>query len=100
MWTCCCRISYCSADATYDHVFDFIATNKNNTMECHAFLCKKRKMVNTTSNCLLFKLNVQAQSATLTIAQAFNLAYSYWQVLRLVWRAASWMHCPNMQHLE
>ena len=48
MWTCCCRISYCSADATYDHVFDFIATNKNNTMECHAFLCKKRKMVNTT----------------------------------------------------
>jgi len=57
------RISYCSADATYDHVFNFIATNSNNTMECHAFLCKKRKM---------------AQSATLTIAQAFNLAYSYW----------------------
>ena len=24
---------------------------------------------------------MQAQSATLTIAQAFNLAYSYWQVL-------------------
>ena len=39
------RISYCSADATYDHVFNFIATNSNNTMECHAFLCKKRKMV-------------------------------------------------------
>lgn len=57
------RISYCSADATYDHIFNFIATNSNNTMECHAFLCKKRKI---------------AQSATLTIAQAFNLAYSYW----------------------
>jgi len=58
------RISYCSADATYDHVFTFIATNRNNTMECHAYLCPKRKM---------------AQSATLTIAQAFNLAFECWQ---------------------
>jgi len=58
------RISYCSADATYDHVFTFIATNRNNTMECHAYLCPKRKM---------------AQSATLTIAQAFNLAYECWK---------------------
>jgi low density lipoprotein receptor adapter protein 1 len=40
-----CRISYCSADATYDHVFAFIATNSNETMECHAFLCPKRKVV-------------------------------------------------------
>ena len=39
------RISYCSADATYDRVFAFIATNKNETLECHAFLCPKRKMV-------------------------------------------------------
>ncbi|XP_059082612.1 uncharacterized protein LOC131880113 [Tigriopus californicus] len=58
------RISYCSADATYDRVFAFIATNKNETLECHAFLCPKRKM---------------AQSATLTIAQAFNLAFELWQ---------------------
>jgi hypothetical protein len=58
------RISYCSADATFDHVFAFIATNKDNTMECHAFLCPKRKM---------------AQAATLTIAQAFNLAFECWQ---------------------
>ena len=42
------RISYCSADATYDHIFNFIATNSNNTMECHAFLCKKRKIVSST----------------------------------------------------
>ena len=35
------RISYCSADATFDHVFAFIATNRDNTMECHAFLCPK-----------------------------------------------------------
>lgn len=39
------RISYCSADATHDRVFAFIATNSNETMECHAFLCLKRKMV-------------------------------------------------------
>ncbi|KAK0180059.1 hypothetical protein PV327_005741 [Microctonus hyperodae] len=58
------RISYCSADATHDHVFAFIATNLNETMECHAFLCSKRKM---------------AQTVTLTVAQAFNTAYEAWQ---------------------
>lgn len=61
----CCRISYCSADATHDHVFAFIATNLNETMECHAFLCPKRKM---------------AQTVTLTVAQAFNTAYQVWQL--------------------
>lgn len=58
------RISYCSADATYTHVFAFISTNSNDTLECHAFLCPKKKI---------------AQAATLTIAQAFNLAYECWQ---------------------
>jgi len=57
------RISYCSADPTLQHVFTFIATNHNLTMECHAFLCQKKKI---------------AQSATLTIAQAFNLAFEEW----------------------
>ena len=50
--SCIFRISYCSADATYDHIFNFIATNSNNTMECHAFLCKKRKIVSPNSNLL------------------------------------------------
>ncbi|XP_012289105.1 low density lipoprotein receptor adapter protein 1 [Orussus abietinus] len=59
------RISYCSADATHDHVFAFIATNLNETMECHAFLCPKRKT---------------AQTVTLTVAQAFNTAYEAWQL--------------------
>ncbi|XP_015596960.1 low density lipoprotein receptor adapter protein 1 isoform X2 [Cephus cinctus] len=59
------RISYCSADAMHDHVFAFIATNLNETMECHAFLCPKRKM---------------AQTVTLTVAQAFNTAYEAWQL--------------------
>lgn len=59
------KISYCSADAHYDHVFAFIATTDNETCECHAFLCPKRKM---------------AQEVTISIAQAFNLAYECWKV--------------------
>ena len=39
------RISYCCADALFSHVFAFIAVNKDETMECHAFLCRKRKIV-------------------------------------------------------
>jgi low density lipoprotein receptor adapter protein 1 len=39
------RISNCSADAAHDHVFAFVAKNTNETMECHAFLCPKRKIV-------------------------------------------------------
>lgn len=58
------RISYCSADATYDRVVAFIATNKNETMECHAFLTSKRKV---------------SQAAALTISQAFTIAFENWQ---------------------
>ena len=50
------RISYCSTDTAHNSVFAFIATNKNDTLECHAFLCPHRKM---------------AQAATLTIAQVY-----------------------------
>jgi len=38
--------------------------NKDETKECHAFLCRKRKI---------------AQAATMTIAQAFNLAFESWK---------------------
>ncbi|GAB6032519.1 hypothetical protein CHUAL_011415 [Chamberlinius hualienensis] len=58
------RISYCSADAYYNNVFAFIAVNLNDTLECHAFLCPKKKI---------------AHAVTLTIAQAFNIAYDVWQ---------------------
>ncbi|XP_055945817.1 low density lipoprotein receptor adapter protein 1-A-like isoform X2 [Argiope bruennichi] len=58
------RISFCSADATYDRVVAFIGTNKNETLECHAFLCSKRKI---------------AQAAALTISQAFNIAFELWE---------------------
>lgn len=40
------RISYCTADKMHDKVFAYIAQNKQNqTLECHAFLCAKRKVV-------------------------------------------------------
>lgn len=40
------RISYCTADKTHDKVFAYIAQNQlNENLECHAFLCTKRKMV-------------------------------------------------------
>jgi len=57
-------ISYCSADPTYDHVFSLLCTREDG-FTCYAFLTPKRKM---------------AQAATLTIAQAFNLAYELWRV--------------------
>jgi len=56
-------ISYCSADPTYDRVFAVLCSQGDGTA-CHAFLTHKRKM---------------AQAATLTIAQAFNLAYELWR---------------------
>lgn len=40
------RISYCTADKVHDKVFAYIAQSQHNeNLECHAFLCTKRKMV-------------------------------------------------------
>ncbi|KAG8588152.1 hypothetical protein GDO81_005891 [Engystomops pustulosus] len=62
------RISYCTADKLHDKVFAYIAqSQQNETLECHAFLCTKRKM---------------AQAVTLTVAQAFKVAFEIWQVSR------------------
>ena len=68
------RISYCSADATYDRVVAFIATNKNETMECHAFLTSKRKV---------------SQAAALTISQAFTIAFENWENSKTMKSAAT-----------
>jgi len=72
------RVSYCSADLTYDHVFAFIVTNRDGSLECHAFLCPKRKV---------------AQAATLTIAQAFNLAFKVWEAAQERRRARECFEC-------
>uniref|UniRef100_A0A1L8DN98 Putative low density lipoprotein receptor adaptor protein 1 n=1 Tax=Nyssomyia neivai TaxID=330878 RepID=A0A1L8DN98_9DIPT len=73
------RISYCSADATHDHVFAFVSSldHRDGTfgesssspdapviLECHAFLCPKRKV---------------AQEIALTVARSFGRAYELWQ---------------------
>lgn len=43
------RISYCTADKMHDKVFAYIVQSQHNeTLECHAFLCTKRKMVSKT----------------------------------------------------
>lgn len=40
------RISYCTADKMHGKVFAYIAQSQHNeNLECHAFLCTKRKMV-------------------------------------------------------
>nr|XP_033810347.1 low density lipoprotein receptor adapter protein 1 isoform X1 [Geotrypetes seraphini] len=62
------RISYCTADKMHDKVFAYIAQSQlNETLECHAFLCAKRKV---------------AQAVTLTVAQAFKVAFEFWQVAK------------------
>ncbi|XP_066531982.1 low density lipoprotein receptor adapter protein 1a [Hoplias malabaricus] len=59
------RISYCTADKMHNKVFAYIAQNQQNeTLECHAFLCAKRKV---------------AKAVTLTVAQAFKMAFDSWQ---------------------
>ncbi|GLD57974.1 low density lipoprotein receptor adapter protein 1-B-like isoform X1 [Lates japonicus] len=62
------RISYCTVDKLHDKVFAYIAQNTlNGTLECHAYLCAKRKV---------------AQAVALTVAQAFTVAFELWQVAK------------------
>uniref|UniRef100_A0A3Q2GS03 Si:dkey-71h2.2 n=1 Tax=Cyprinodon variegatus TaxID=28743 RepID=A0A3Q2GS03_CYPVA len=57
-------ISYCTADKTQDKVFAYVSQSQfNETLECHAFLCQKRKI-----------------AVTLTVAQAFKVALDLWEI--------------------
>ncbi|GFY47449.1 low density lipoprotein receptor adapter protein 1 [Trichonephila inaurata madagascariensis] len=76
------RISFCSADASYDRVVAFIGTNKNETLECHAFLCSKRKV---------------AQAAALTISQAFNIAFELWERAKEEKSSQNGKECINLE---
>ncbi|CAH0564364.1 unnamed protein product [Brassicogethes aeneus] len=60
------RISNCSTDPTHKQIFSFVSTDTNETMECHAFVCSKRKI---------------AETVTLAVAQAFGTAYEAWRLL-------------------
>jgi len=45
-WLLFFRISFCTADKNYEKIFGYIARNTDNeTMECHAFLTPKKKIV-------------------------------------------------------
>ncbi|CAK6962251.1 low density lipoprotein receptor adapter protein 1 isoform X2 [Scomber scombrus] len=60
------RISYCTADKTQDKVFAYVSQSQfNETLECHAYLCQKKKI---------------AQAVTLTVAQAFKVALDLWEI--------------------
>ncbi|XP_032832624.1 low density lipoprotein receptor adapter protein 1 isoform X2 [Petromyzon marinus] len=62
------RISYCTADKVHDKVFAFIAqSGLDDSLECFAFLCTKKKV---------------AQAVTLTVAQAFRVAFEFWQAAK------------------
>uniref|UniRef100_A0A3Q3IFW9 PID domain-containing protein n=1 Tax=Monopterus albus TaxID=43700 RepID=A0A3Q3IFW9_MONAL len=62
------RISYCTVDKLHNKVFAYIAQNTlNGTLECHAYLCSKRKV---------------AQAVALTVAQAFTVALELWRVAK------------------
>ncbi|NXX48269.1 ARH protein, partial [Tricholaema leucomelas] len=62
------RISYCTADKIHDKVFAYIAQSQGSeSLECHAFLCPRRKT---------------AQAVTLTVAQAFKIAFELWQAAK------------------
>uniref|UniRef100_A0A3Q3XGM6 PID domain-containing protein n=1 Tax=Mola mola TaxID=94237 RepID=A0A3Q3XGM6_MOLML len=53
-----------SVDKLHDKVFAYISQNTlNGTLECHAYLCSKRKL---------------AQAVALTVAQAFTVAFELW----------------------
>ncbi|VEN61791.1 unnamed protein product [Callosobruchus maculatus] len=60
------RISNCSTDPTHRQIFSFISTDPTETMECHAFICSKRKV---------------AETVTLAVAHAFSTAYEAWKIL-------------------
>lgn len=82
-------------DPYYDKVFCYISRNhENKKLECHAFLCSKKSKVsflNATSGWCSTPLSLlppplslslslfQAEAITLTVAQAFNIAFERWQ---------------------
>ncbi|KAF3833582.1 hypothetical protein F7725_024786 [Dissostichus mawsoni] len=77
------RISYCTVDKLNDKVFAYIAQNTlNGTLECHAYLCSKRKV---------------AQAVALTVAQAFTIAFELWQVAK---EAVLWIAMVHVQVLD
>ncbi|KAE8605750.1 hypothetical protein XENTR_v10015309 [Xenopus tropicalis] len=85
------RISYCTTDKVQDKVFAYVAQNQaSESLECHAFLCPKKKLVGGTIRGIMCGTGSdplpiiplclpQAQAVTLTVAQAFKVALDLWE---------------------
>lgn len=63
------QISYCSVDASHNHAFSFVSSEKDSftdleKLSCHVFLCPKRKI---------------AHEITLQVARSFENAYQQWR---------------------
>ncbi|XP_054268658.1 low density lipoprotein receptor adapter protein 1-B-like [Macrosteles quadrilineatus] len=61
------RIRNCLAYAKNRRIFAFLATDSQETTECHAFLCSKRSM---------------AENMAVTVAQTFTAVFQMWQTAR------------------
>lgn len=58
------RVSHCFTDSTHNNVFAFVTVNGQTILECHAFMCAKRKM---------------AQNMSVTISQSINSVPDVWK---------------------
>lgn len=82
------RVSYCTVDPYNTSVFCYISRDRyTSSLACFAFLCSKRSKVSLGSwiGDVTLVWSVQAEAITLTVAQAFNIAYEKWQVCMCVW---------------
>lgn len=57
------RISYCTADKTQDKVFAYVSQSQfSETLECHAFLCQKKKIVSVQFCCIYLRVYLYLSS--------------------------------------
>lgn len=58
------KISCCSIDGTYDHIFSFAASGDDEILTCYVFMCPKKKIT---------------QKLSISVAKAFEAAYQDWK---------------------
>lgn len=96
-----CRISYCTADKMHDKVFAYISqSQRNETLECHAFLCSKKKVVSVFGVCLCVCVYSSLKSAgvcslegSLHATPCFSFPFAHFAAFysRRDWRGGGWM---------
>ena len=94
------RIHFCTADKNHGKVFAYIArSTENETMECHAFLCQKRKIVSIICFLILnislwlltskFNWSIVVGESFLCANVYFILSTSCKRSLHIVWEKMS-----------